>query len=311
MRILVTGGAGHIGSHLVLYLGKLNYVKNIVIIDNMFTQRYSSFFNLPFSNKISVELSDVRELSIDSWIFKDKVDLVIHLAAMTDPIRSIEEPEKVFGNNFNATFNIANLCKTLEIPLIYPSTTSVYHPNKIKKVIFETESSLYGGNPYSKSKIAEEDLIKGIIGLRFVILRLGTVFGISPGMRFHTAVNKFCLEAALGKEITVWKTALNQVRPYLALRDFDLSISHIIKNSLYDSQIYNLVSTNTTVANIIKFIESNLNEKVTLKLIESKIMNDLSFDVSSSKFQKTSFTFTGVLNDEIYNTLNLFKGIKR
>ena len=40
-------------------------------------------------------------------------------------------------------------------------------------------------------------------------------------------------------------------------------------------------------------------------------MNDLSFDVSSSKFQKTSFTFTGILNDEIYNTLNLFKGIKR
>jgi UDP-glucose 4-epimerase len=311
MRILITGGVGHIGSHLVLYLGKLKYVKNIVIIDNMFTQRYSSFFNMPFNNKISVELSDVREISIDSWIFKDKVDLVIHLAAMTDPIQSIEEPEKVFGNNFNATFNIANICKTLEIPLIYPSTTSIYYPNKIKKVIFETESSIQGGNPYSKSKIAEEDLIKEVKGLRFVILRLGTVFGVSPGMRFHTAVNKFCLEAALGKEITVWKTALNQIRPYLSLGDFDLSINHIIKNSLYDSQIYNLVSTNTTVANIIKLIESNLNEKVNLKLIEPKIMNDLSYNVSSSKFQKTSFTFTGILNDEIHNTLNLFKGIKR
>jgi nucleoside-diphosphate-sugar epimerase len=266
---------------------------------------------LPFKHKVSVEITDVRELSINSSLFNEKIDLVIHLAALTDLNQSFEEPQEVFENNFEATSNIANICRLLGIPLIFPSTTSVYFPKNGEKEVFEYEQSLHGGNPYSKSKIAEEELIKGLEGLKFVILRLGTVFGVSPGMRFHTAVNKFCLQAALGKELTVWETALNQIRPYLALSDLDLSINHIIQNSLYDSQIYNLVSINATVTDIIKLIENNLNEKVQLRLVESKIMNNLSYEVSNLKFQSTLFSFTGNLNDAIAETLDQFKGIRR
>jgi UDP-glucose 4-epimerase len=311
MKILITGGSGHIGSHLLLYLGQLSYIKNIFVVDNLLTQRYTSFFNLPFKHKVSVEMTDVRELSINSSLFNEKIDLVIHLAALTDLNQSFEEPQKVFENNFEATLNIANICRQLGIPLIFPSTTSVYFPKYGEKKVFESEQNLYGGNPYSKSKIAEEQLIKGLEGLKFVILRLGTVFGVSPGMRFHTAVNKFCLQAALGKELTVWATALNQIRPYLALSDLGLSINHVIQKSLYDSEIYNLVSINTTVADIINLIENNLNEKVKLNLVESKIMNNLSYEVSNLKFQSTSFSFTGNLNDAISKTLDLFKGIRR
>jgi UDP-glucose 4-epimerase len=311
MKILITGGSGHIGSRLLLYLGQLGYIKNIFVVDNLLTQRYTSFFNLPFKHKISVEIADVRELSINSSLFDEKIDLVIHLAALTDANQSVEEPQKVFENNFETTSNIANICRNLGIPLIFPSTTSVYLPKNGEKEVFEYEQSLHGGNPYSRSKLAEEELIKGMVGLKYVILRLGTVFGVSPGMRFHTAVNKFCLQAALGKELTVWETALNQIRPYLALSDLDLSIGHIIKNSLYDSQIYNLVSVNSSVIDVIKLIENNLNEKLKIRLMESKVMNNLSYEVSNLKFQSTSFRFTGNLNDGIVETLDQFKGIRR
>jgi hypothetical protein len=80
---------------------------------------------------------------------------------------------------------------------------------------------------------------------------------------------------------------------------------------LYDSQIYNLVSVNATVTDIIKLIENNLNEKVQLRLVESKIMNNLSYVVSNLKFQSTLFSFTGNLNDAIAETLDQFKGIRR
>ena len=56
-------------------------------------------------------------------------------------------------------------------------------------------------------------------GLRFITCRFGTIFGTSIGMRFHTAVNKFCWQAVIGQPITVWRTALHQYRPYLDLKD--------------------------------------------------------------------------------------------
>jgi nucleoside-diphosphate-sugar epimerase len=311
MRLLITGGFGHIGSRLLLYLGKLDYIKNIVVLDSMVTQRFTSLFNLPFDNKISVELGDARQLSLNSWVFQEKIDLIIHLAALTEPSYSYGEPEKLFENNFEATSNIVNLCKLYGVPLIFPSTTSVYSPKNTEGEVFESEPSLYGGNPYSITKIAEEELIKSATGLKFVILRLATVFGKSPGIRFHTAVNKLCLQAALGKNLTVWTTALKQMRPYLALGDLESSINHIIKNSLYDSQIYNLVSTNSTIMDIITIIENTLKENVKLEFVDSEVMNNLSFAVSNLKFTSTSFRFTGNLNEGITETLDLFKGVKR
>ena len=59
--------------------------------------------------------------------------------------------------------------------------------------------------------------------IKFVTLRFGTIAGVSPGMRFHTAVNKFCLHSSINEPIEVYKTALNQYRPYLSIRDvFDV-----------------------------------------------------------------------------------------
>ena len=55
--------------------------------------------------------------------------------------------------------------------------------------------------------------------LKYNTFRFGTIAGVSKGIRFHTAVNKFCFNAALDKDINVYKTALNQYRPYLTLRD--------------------------------------------------------------------------------------------
>ena len=57
------------------------------------------------------------------------------------------------------------------------------------------------------------------INTKFISLRFGTIVGASPGMRFHTAVNKFCLAARFDKSFPVWKSAYNQYRPYLSLKD--------------------------------------------------------------------------------------------
>ena len=65
-----------------------------------------------------------------------------------------------------------------------------------------------------------------------IILRFGTIFGISPGMRFHTAVNKFCFQASIGEPLTVWRTAYDQMRPYLYLNDAMKAFRLIINQSV-------------------------------------------------------------------------------
>ena len=84
-------------------------------------------------------------------------------------------------------------------------------------------------SPYADTKIKEEAYLRDEKKLDYVILRFGTIFGVSKGMRFHTAVNKFCWQVSLQKPITVWRTAITQKRPYLDLNDAKRAIIFIIK----------------------------------------------------------------------------------
>ena len=139
------------------------------------------------------------------------------------------------------------------------SSTSIYGTQK--KIVDEScgDEDLFPQSPYAISKFKEEKLLlekSKKLGLDMIILRLGTIFGVSKGIRFHTAVNKFCYQAAKGENLTVWKTALNQKRPYLDLKDSYNAVMHIIKNNIFDGQIYNILSYNLTVNDILKIIKN-------------------------------------------------------
>jgi nucleoside-diphosphate-sugar epimerase len=142
-----------------------------------------------------------------------------------------------------------------------------------------------------------------------VILRFGTIHGASRGMRFHTAVNKFILQVKLGIPITVWRTALDQKRPYLSLDDCVSAIDHVIREDLFDGEIYNIVTKNWTVREIITNIERVSGFKPAIELVDSQIMNQLSYEVSSRKFENTGFHFKGNLVDDIHDSFKLLSGI--
>ena len=143
--------------------------------------------------------------------------------------------------------------------------------------------------------------------MKFVILRLGTIYGVSSGMRFHTAVNKFCYQAAFNIPLTVWKTALNQKRPYLDLNDAISCIEFIISNNLFENQIYNVATANISIKDLLKNIKKY--KKIKIKFVSNKIMNQLSFEANCNKIKKKGFKFSGNLDKQIKKTLNLFQGI--
>ena len=96
-------------------------------------------------------------------------------------------------------------------------------------------------------------------------------------MRFHTAVNKFIYQAILNQDITVWKTAMNQKRPYLSLTDGIRAIEFIVEKNIFNNNIYNVLNENYTVRQILFKIKKKI-KKIKVTLVTTKIMNQLSYD---------------------------------
>ena len=306
MKILVTGGLGHIGSKLINSLD----TSEIIVVDDFLTQRYSSLFNLPKSKNLSFFERNVKDLTED-WLRENgPINTIIHLAATTDAAGNANNREALFQNNLDSTKHIAKLAKELGIRLIFPSSTSVYGSQS--ELVDEECEELFPQSPYAESKLEEERFLLEMSrqGLQVVILRFGTIHGASNGMRFHTAVNKFIFQVKLGLPITVWRTALHQRRPYLSLRDCVSAIEHVIKQSLFNGEIYNIVTRNWTVQEIISNIEKVSGVKAKVELVDSQIMNQLSYEVSSQKFESTGFHFEGKLIDDIQDSFDLLSGIK-
>ncbi len=303
MKILISGALGHVGSYIIRALPKKILHSKIYLIDNLQSQRYCSLFGLKNFNY------EFHNIDLSKEIFNKKADLVIHLAAKTDAAQS-HTYKKEFEKNLNITKNIIKYCQKHNSKLIFASSTSVYGPQK--DTIDEDchKSELNPQSPYASIKLKEERLIrKKLINNKYLILRLGTIYGFSQGIRFQTAVNKFCFQAALNEPLTVWKTAYNQKRPYLGLSDFASALCHIIKNDIFNNQIYNIVTENFKVSEIIKFIKS-YDSKLKVKYVDHPIMNQLSYSVKNDKFKNTKFIFKSNIQNEIVNTLKQLKYLK-
>jgi len=303
MKIIITGALGHIGSRLIRQIPLVYPDANIVMIDNFLTQRYCSLFNLPDNCKFTFIEADIVKDEIKS-IFEDAT-VVVHLAAITDATSSFHNQEQFEQNNYYATKIIANLCLENKIPIISLSSTSVYGTQE--DIVDEDCSidNLKPQSPYAEIKLKEENYLKNLKiekGLRFTSLRFGTIFGISPGMRFHTAVNKFCWQSVMNVPLTIWKTALNQRRPYLDLNDAVNAILFFIQNNYYDGEIFNVVTCNASVNDIVTIIKKNV-KKLDIVFVENEIMNQLSYNVSNAKILSKGFKFSGDLERGISETI--------
>ena len=116
--------------------------------------------------------------------------------------------------------------------------------------------------------------------MRYITFKIRYYSEISKGMRFHTAINKFCLNASLNEKIQIYQTAYNQYRPYLSLKDSFKIFKFCIENNFFDNNTYNALSGNYTVSQIISMIKK-YKKNIKLKFVKSEIMNQLSYHVEA------------------------------
>jgi nucleoside-diphosphate-sugar epimerase len=307
MKIVVTGALGHIGSALIRQLPFAFPGAGIIMIDNMMTQRYASLFDLPAIGRYQFVEGDVRKIDLSS-VF-DGADAVVHLAAITDAAGTFDRPAELEANNFDATAKVAAACRETGARLIHLSSTSVYGTQNTIVAEDCAPEELKPQSPYAETKLKEEGLIQSLTkrdGLRAIVFRFGTIFGASVGMRYHTAVNKFCWQAVMREPLSIWKSAYDQKRPYLDLADAISAIAFAIEEDLFDGRVYNVLTLNATVHDIVNCIREFVPD-LQLSFVNNPIMNQLSYEVSCSRFLDRGFVFNGKLQRGIGETVALLR----
>lgn len=309
MKMVITGALGHIGSRLIREIPAGTFHK-VDLLDNLSTQRYPVLFNLPEDLPTRFFEEDILTADLEKYF--EGADVVVHLAAITNAEASVDAPEEVERTNYQGTERIARACAACGSKLIFLSSTSVYGVQEDQVDEDCPVEQLQPQSPYAESKLKAEFLLQDMgsrDGLDFVICRFGTIFGVSTGMRFHTAVNKFCWQAAIGQPLTVWKTALNQKRPYLDLGDAVEALKFIIEGDLFDGSLYNVVTANATVKDIVDKIARHVPD-LAVQYVDSPIMNQLSYEVANRRFTDLGFQFNGSLEEGIAATMRLLQGIR-
>lgn len=306
MKILITGGLGHIGSYLLENIGKIKYIKKIYVIDNISSNRYYSLFSLPRTNKKIYFFQQDLALKNALKNFK-KVDILINLASLTDAEGSLKIRNKIFKNNLGIFKNVVNYCKKNSCKLIHISSTSVY--GEQKGIVDESCKKLTPKTPYAEIKLKEEKILKkNNQKIKFISYRFGTISGVSRGMRFHTAINKFCFYAILGKSLPIWKSMLNKPRPYLSLKDAFKVIKFTIENNFFNNDTFNILSQNLTLKKVISYFKE-YKKGIKIKYQSSIFVNQYSYKVSNTKFSKIGFALKSKIQDDIKLTLKIFKNI--
>ena len=306
MKILITGGLGHIGSYLLENIDKIKFIKKIYIIDNLSTNRYSSLFNLPKTKKKIYFYQ--KDLAVPNELINfERTDIVINLASLTDAESSLKIKNKVYKNNLGIFKNILTYCKKNSSKLIHISSTSVY--GEQKGLVDENCKKLRPKSPYAEVKVIEENILKkNKDKISFVSYRFGTISGVSMGMRFHTAINKFCFCALLGKPLPVWKSMMNKPRPYLSLKDAFKVIKFTIENNFFNNETFNILSQHLTLKKIISFFRK-YQKTIRIKHVKSKLINQYSYKISNKKFSQRALILKSNIHHDIKSTLKIFKNI--
>ncbi|GAB6077179.1 UDP-glucose 4-epimerase GalE [Desulfurobacterium crinifex] len=184
MRILVTGGAGYIGSHVVKVLGERGY--EVLVVDNLSKGHKEAVL---YGKLFVANLGDKKTLDV---IFREfRPDAVMHFAAFIEVAESVKEPLKYYKNNTVNTINLLEVMLRNDVNrFIFSSTAAVYgNPEKIP--IPETEP-IKPINPYGQSKAFVEKILEDFDkshGLRYVSLRYFNAAGADPEGRIGESHN--------------------------------------------------------------------------------------------------------------------------
>ena len=298
MRILITGGAGYIGSHVCNLL--LDKGFKVTVIDNLITGNKELV-----PKKAKLIIADIAdEKKIEDVITNEKFDLVMHFAGLIRVDESVKEPEKYNEFNFEKAKKFLNICfKNKLFKIIFSSTASVYGNSKKQKVL-ETDP-LDPLNPYAISKLNLENFIiskSKELKISYIILRYFNVAGADEKLRsgliskFSSHLIKRACEVAVGKreKLIINGNDYNTldgtpVRDYIHITDLAdihyISAKHLMENG--KSEIFNCgYGKGYSVKEVLESFSKVLGKKINFEIGPRRDGDSEMVVANSDKFNK-------------------------
>ena len=237
MRILITGGSGFIGTHLIKKLSSDGH--DIYNLDKI---------NSPALPPDKQKIIDILDIDVND-VFFDNIDTIIHLAGMVSVPKSFEDPINSFGNNTFCTIKLL----------------SAAHLHKIKKFIFSSSAAVYGSkegavsetditepnSPYGLDKLASEKYIQMYCqqwGIDYLIFRFFNVYGEGQNPQYAGVISAFNVAAQKKNPLIVYGDG-EQTRDFISVNDVCNYVSRLIitvvKNEIFNVGTGNSISINS------------------------------------------------------------------
>ena len=237
MKILVTGGTGFIGRHLVKSLLENGYL--VTIFDN-FSNSSKNLSSLVDTGAKIIE-GDITKLSDITNAVKDH-DMVIHLAAKISVEESISDPLETFQVNVNGTKNVLIACKKNNVKKLIAASSAAVYGESISGLKLTEESKMNPISPYGQSKVKMEQEIKEFVSeykINYIILRFFNIYGIGQTLEYSGVITKFLEKIKNNKPLKIFGDGM-QTRDFVFIQDVINSIHNAI--SYNKNGIYNIAS---------------------------------------------------------------------
>ncbi len=303
-KILITGGAGYIGSMLCTKL--LEEGHNVTVVDLLKYDK-GSLNHLYFNKKFKLICDDIRKVSLMKKLIKQN-DFIIPLAALVGAPLCEKFKKDALSTNLGTIKTLCNLA-TKKNKIIYLTTNSGYGIGEKNKYCDE-ESPLKPISLYGRTKCDGEDLVRSKIK-NYVCFRLATVFGHSYRMRSDLLVNNFVYTAIKKKKLTLFEPHFR--RNFIHVRDVVNAIIFTMKNfNKLKNNVYNLGLSSANISKIMlaRKIQKQY-KKLKIKIVTNRKDPDKrDYFVSNKKIEKKGFKAKISLEDGISELIKIFTNDK-
>ena len=300
-RVLVTGGAGYIGSKLVTKLLDKNYKVTVIDILKFSSKSLNHLFN---NKNFTFIKGDVRNKKLMKNLIK-KNDFIIPLAALVGAPLCEKNKKEAISVNLDSIKHLMRIISKKRNRIIYLTTNSGYGVGEKNKYCDEN-STLKPISLYGRTKVDAEKIVMKY--KNSIAYRLATVFGYSYRMRTDLLVNNFVFRALKDKKLKIYEPHFR--RNYIHIEDVVEGIVFAINNFIkLRSEVYNLglSSANLTKYMLAKKIKQKL-KKIEIKIIKNKKDPDQrDYYVSNKKIEKKGFKAKVKIESGIDELIKVFQ----
>lgn len=270
MRVLVTGGAGYLGSVLVPSLLRAGH--RVTVVDSLL-HGGESLLGVYHEGDFLFVKEDIRSLGNSAGVL-DGVEAIVHLAAIVGDPACARQPDLARSVNYEASLGLFDRARRKDVQrFVFASTCSNYGKMTAGSGFLDESSPLRPVSLYAETKVGVEQALlngHGSNGPAVTVLRCSTLFGLSPRMRFDLTVNEFTKELLVKRKLLIFGKQF--WRPYVHVQDVARAIMRVLESppDRVAGEVYNVGDSgqNYQKGQIVELVRSNLDFDVDIEYVE-------------------------------------------